>query len=71
MLFKIVLKLSPRNKIFAYAQTIIVPKGDELPVRVQLTGGSGPARVWGHVKSLYSAGEMTEGPPCLANHESP
>ena len=48
-----------------------VPKGDELPVRVHLTGGSGPARVWGHVKSLYSAGEKTEGPPCLANHELP
>ena len=48
---------------------INIPKGDELPVRVYLTGGSGPARVWGHVKSLYSAGEKTEGPPCLANHE--
>ena len=46
-----------------------VPKGDELPARVRVTGGSGPARVWGHVKSSYSAGEMTEGPPCLANHE--
>ena len=42
--------------------TLDVPKGDELPVRVHLTGGSGPARVWGHVKSSYSAGEMTEGP---------
>ena len=30
---------------------LCAPKGDELPVRVHTTGGSGPARVWGHVKS--------------------
>ena len=46
-----------------------IRKGDELPITVSLTGGSGPARVWGHVKLSYSAGEKTEGPPCLANHE--
>ena len=39
-----------------------VPKGDELPVRVRLTGGNGPARARGHVKSVYSAREITEGP---------
>ena len=44
-------------------------KGDELPITLRLTGGSGPARARGHVKSDYSAGEMTEGPPCLSNHE--
>jgi len=27
-----------------------LPKGDELPIKVALTGGSGPSRVWGHVK---------------------
>ena len=39
-------------------------KGDELPITVGLTGSSGPARVWGHVKSEYSAREIyfTEGP---------
>ena len=46
-----------------------VRKGDELPKTVLSTGGTGPARVWGHVKSWYSAGEKTEGPPCLSNHE--
>ena len=38
-------------------ENLSVPKGDELPVRVHSTGGSGPARVLGHVKSFYSAGE--------------
>ena len=28
---------------------------------VLITGSSGPARVWGHVKSIYSAEELTEG----------
>jgi hypothetical protein len=41
-------------------------KGDELPITLSSTGGSGPARVWGHVKIRhYSAGEdksFTEGP---------
>ena len=33
--------------------TIIwIPKGDELPIMVSKTGGSGPVRAWGHVKSL-------------------
>ena len=27
-----------------------VPKGDELPIMVPLTGDSGSARIWGHVK---------------------
>ena len=27
-----------------------IPKGDELLIKVFLTRGSGPARVWGHVK---------------------
>jgi hypothetical protein len=27
-----------------------IGKGDELPITLSLTGGSGPARVWGHVK---------------------
>ena len=39
-----------------------VPEGDRLPEGVRLTGGSGPARVRGHVKSLYSAGEMLKAP---------
>ena len=39
-----------------------VRKGDELPITVSLTGRSGPARVWGHVKFCYSAREITEGP---------
>jgi hypothetical protein len=38
-----------------------LPKGDELPIMVALTGGSGPARVWGHVKSRYSAEELLKG----------
>jgi len=46
-----------------------IPKRNELLIKVSLTGGSGPARVWGHVKSKYSAEENTEWPPCLANHE--
>jgi hypothetical protein len=29
-----------------------LPKGDELPIMVGTTGGSGPARVWGHVKLI-------------------
>ena len=29
-----------------------LPNGDELPIKVALTGGSGPARVRGHVKSV-------------------
>ena len=27
-----------------------IPKGDELLIWVSITGGSGPARAWGHVK---------------------
>ena len=38
-----------------------LPKGDELPIMVSETGGSGPARVWGHVKSTYSAEEILKG----------
>ena len=34
-----------------------LPKGDELPIKVGSTGGSGLARVRGHVKSNYSAEE--------------
>ena len=32
----------------SYSQ--LIPKGDELPIMVSATGGSGPARAWGHVK---------------------
>ena len=31
-------------------------EGGQAPRRVLLTGGSGPAKVRGHVKSRYSAG---------------
>ncbi len=43
------------------AQNLFLPKGDELPIMVEKTGGSGPARVWGHVKSDYSAEETMKG----------
>ena len=43
------------------SKTAKLPKGDELPIMVALTGGSGPARVWGHVKSRYSAEELLKG----------
>ena len=32
-------------------------KGDELPIKVSVTGGSGPARVWGHVKIVGQSAE--------------
>ena len=42
-----------RGKIESLVKIVkLIPKGDELPIRVSTTGGSGPARVWGHVKSL-------------------
>ena len=34
-----------------YVKLEAVGKGDELPIILLLTGSSGPARVWGHVKS--------------------
>ena len=37
------------------SKSLLLPKGDELPIKVTTTGGSGPVRVWGHVKSDYSA----------------
>ena len=37
------------NDIFV--TLLMVPKGDELPIKVPLTGDSGLARVRGHVKS--------------------
>jgi hypothetical protein len=36
----------------SHPEYLMIPKGDELPIRVSLTGGSGPARVWGHVKAI-------------------
>ena len=34
-----------------------IAKGDRVPIMLWPTGGGGPARVWGHVKNVYSAGE--------------
>ena len=39
-----------------------IGKGDELPITQSITGGSGSARIWGHNKSIYSAGEILKAP---------
>ena len=73
--FNKTISLSALRRVFSLKNKNIrtyynyIPKRVELPIKVCRTGGSGPARVWGHVKSVYSAGERTEWPPCLANQE--
>ena len=56
------LKTENLGKIkFNRASLSSLEKGDELPIILGLTGGSGPARVRGHVKSMYSAAETLNG----------
>ena len=50
-----------RGRIIS-ATPIQISKGDELPISWSETGGSGSARIWGHVKSEYSAGEILKAP---------
>ena len=50
------------NRKYANLFQDTVRKGDELPITVTETGGSGLVRARGHVKSEYSAREITEGP---------
>ena len=42
---------------FKRKQIIFYQKGDELPIQVEETGGSGPAKVWGHVKIFWLSAE--------------
>ena len=41
---------------------MLAGEGDRLPDAMSAIGGSGPARVRGHVKSFYSAGEKLKAP---------
>ena len=44
------IRISEQNKS-RLVKLMSVWKGDELPITMQTTGGSGPARAWGHIKS--------------------
>ena len=46
-----------------------VEKGDELPINLRRTGGSGLARARGHVKLVHKRMGEAGWPTCLTNHE--